>query len=92
LSGNGSLSASVGSRGGSVWVRVDGVIASLTAEAAPDRAVQRAVQRLGLRRPADAYSLFVDSARMVRLADTHADYTARTEVVDIVAAHAAISA
>lgn len=36
--------------------------------------------------------LIVDSTRMVRFADTHADYTARTEVVDILAALAAISA
>lgn len=36
--------------------------------------------------------LIVDKERMVRFADTHADYTARTEVVDILAALRAISA
>jgi hypothetical protein len=35
--------------------------------------------------------LIVDSERAVRFADTHADYTARTEVVDILAALAEIS-
>src|SRR5271170_2149760 len=35
--------------------------------------------------------LIVDSERAVRFADTHADYTARTEVVDILAALAAIT-
>jgi peroxiredoxin len=36
--------------------------------------------------------LIVDPQRTVRFADTHADYTARTEVADILAALAAISA
>ncbi len=36
--------------------------------------------------------LIVDPERTVRFADTHADYTARTEVVDILAALAEISA
>jgi peroxiredoxin len=35
--------------------------------------------------------LIVDSERAVRFADTHADYTARTEVVDILAALAEIT-